>query len=96
MHRTLKLSEAVHAALERAAQASGTTPEGWIVSRLADQGNGVSAPTDEEIAQANAELEKFVLHEDLGYERGGDNKSIDAELARSYQEHNGLPPVPRK
>lgn len=96
MSRSLQLSEAVHDALEKAARASGTTPEGWIASRLIDHGNGMSTPSDEQIAQANARLEEFVVREDLGYNRGGDNQSIDADLARSYQEHNGLPPTKRK
>jgi hypothetical protein len=86
----------VHAALEKAARESGTTPEGWIASRLIDwateaPGNGMSSPSDEQIAQANTGLDEFVVHEDLGYNRGGDNQSIDTDLARSYQEHNGLP-----
>jgi len=96
MHRTLKLSKAVHAALEKAAQASGTTPEGWIVSRLADQENGMSTPSDEQIAQANAGLEEFVVHEDLGYDRGGDNESIDAALVQDYQKRAGLHPIKNK
>jgi hypothetical protein len=96
MERMLKLSEAVHTALEKAAQASGTTPEGWIVSHLADQGNGLAAPSDEQIAQANASLEEFVVHDDLGFDQGGDNERIDADLARTYQEHCSPPPMPRK
>ncbi len=96
MHRSLKLSKAVHAALEKAAQASGTTPEGWIVSRLADRGNGMSTPSDEQIAQANAGLEEFVVHEDLGYDRGGDNQSIDASLARNYQKRGNHRPMKKK
>ena len=96
MHRTLKLSKAVYVALEKAAQASGTTPEGWIVSRLADHGNGMSTPSDEQIAQANAGLEGFVVQEDLGYDRGGDNESIDATLAQDYQKRNGLHPIKKK
>jgi hypothetical protein len=96
MHRTLKLSKAVHAALEKAAQASGTTPEGWIISRLADHGNGISTPSDEQIAQANAGLEEFVVHEDLGYERGGDNEGIDAALLEDYQKRSGLYPMKKK
>jgi hypothetical protein len=86
----------VYAALEKAAQADGTTPEGWIVANLPDQTNGAFMPTDEEIARANAGLDEYVVQDDLGYERGGDNESIDADLIRAYQKHAGLPPVPEK
>jgi hypothetical protein len=86
----------VYSALEKAAQANGTTPEGWIVANLPDQTFGAFMPSDEEIAQANAGLDEYVVKDDLGYERGGDNDSIDADLTRAYDRHGGLPPIPEK
>jgi uncharacterized protein (DUF433 family) len=45
MSRTLELPDATYAALERAAQASGTTPAGWIAAHLPAAAQGERAKT---------------------------------------------------
>jgi hypothetical protein len=44
MSQHLELPDAVYAALQRAAQESGTTPAGWIAARLPENGVANGAP----------------------------------------------------
>lgn len=84
MNRKLELPESVYTNLVRAAQASGTTPAGWIQERLPKNGvhgNG-SDVTDEDLAAADAALDDCLVS--LGRPIGTDNEQIDADLAREY------------
>ena len=73
--------------------ANGWTPADWIAAHLPEESglNGIVMPTDEEVAQANARLEEHVVDDDLGYERGGDNDKIDADLLSEYASNLGRP-----
>lgn len=84
MNNSLELPEGVYRDLMRAAEASGTTPAGWIQERLPKNGaigNGANV-TDEELAAADATLDDCLVS--LGHALGTDNEQIDADLAREY------------
>ncbi|HZP83746.1 MAG TPA: hypothetical protein VFB21_19045 [Chthonomonadaceae bacterium] len=50
---------------------------------LASEGKDRAAePSEEEIAQADAQLEAAIVS--LGYATGTDNESLDADIAREY------------
>jgi hypothetical protein len=84
MSQILELPDSVYNALVEAAKAAGETPAHWIAAHLppAAAANGEPAPTEEEIAAADARLEACIIS--LGRSTGSDNESIDADLAREY------------
>lgn len=84
MNRSLELPENVYMDLVRAAEASRTTPAGWIQEHLPKNGasgNG-SEVTNDELAAADAALDDCLVS--LGHAIGTDNEQIDADLAREY------------
>ena len=84
MNRSLELPEGVYSDLVRAAEASGTTPAGWIQERLPKNGaigNSMDA-SDEELAAADAALDACLVSP--GHPLGAENEQIDADLAREY------------
>jgi hypothetical protein len=91
MNRALELPEGVYADLVRAAEASGTTPAGWIQERLPKNGvigNGADVSA-EELAAADAALDECLVS--LGHALGADSEQIDADLAREYaNDHDDL------
>jgi hypothetical protein len=92
---SIELSDAAFAALERRARAAGKDPVDLIIAILeqrfgdplvAQDGNGHS---DEE--QKRAARERFARHfgsVNLGRATGADNESIDADLARAYDDRH--------
>ena len=84
MNRSLELPEAVYTELVRAAEASGTTPAGWIQKHLpktSATANGLEVG-DEELTMTDAALGECLIS--LGHPVGIDNEQIDADLAREY------------
>jgi hypothetical protein len=84
MKKSLELPEKVYAELVRAAEASGTTPVGWIQEHLpksAATPNGFEA-SDQEFVAADSALDECLVS--LGHPIGTDNEQIDADLAREY------------
>jgi len=69
----LELPDAEYQAIKRAADATGTTPEEWIVVRL---------PTL--LPKRDERLRRHFGSVDMGQPVGIDNDQIDADLAREY------------
>src|SRR5437867_1326197 len=82
MNRSLQLPETIYTELVRAAEASGTTPAGWIQEHLPKSGGNGSYVSDEELAVADAALDECLVS--LGHAIGTDNEQIDVDLAREY------------
>jgi hypothetical protein len=80
----VKLTDAAYAALQRQAQAAGTTPSGEAACSLEQHFGGVSPRGDREQRAARERFERHFGEIDLGYATGTDNQSIDADLAREY------------
>jgi hypothetical protein len=82
--KSLELPENIYTGLVCAANASGTTPAGWILERLPKSAPAgkANAVTDEELAAADAALDECLVS--LGHALGTDNEQIDADLAREY------------
>ncbi len=89
--KSLELPESIYKGLVRAASASGTTPAGWILERLAKNGAAGKAMglTDEELAAADAALDECLVS--VGHALGTDKEQIDADLSREYgNDHSDL------
>lgn len=84
MSKSLELPESVYADLVRAANASGTTPAGWLQEHLPKNGAAgkIDGLSDQELAAADAALDECLVS--LGHPVGTDNEQIDADLARDY------------
>ena len=81
----VKLTDQACAALERQAQAAGTSPSDEAAASLERRFGGCASPRGEEEKQtARARFELHFGEIDLGYPTGTDNKGIDADLAREY------------
>jgi hypothetical protein len=94
MSQTLELPDAIYNALVQTAQENATTPIDWIAKSLPAwkfPRTIEREPTDEEIEEANARLERHVVY--LPNAVGSDNASIDADLAHEYgSDHADLYP----
>ncbi len=83
MNRSLELPESIYTDLVRAAEASGTTPAGWIQEHLPKNGatgNGSDA-RDGEFAAADAALDDCLVS--LGHARHGqraDRRRFDLRI----------------
>lgn len=91
MHRSVELTESVYQQLVRAAEASGTTPAGWIQDQLPKNGSPGAQrdPTDAELAAADAALDECLVSP--VHPLGTDNEQMDADLAHEYgDDHAGL------
>lgn len=93
--RTLELPVEVYEAVERAAQASGTTPADLIGQRFGvSRGASVVPPphkderTEAEKQAARERFERHIGAVSLGYATGVDNESIDADLGRGYADNH--------
>jgi hypothetical protein len=84
MSQMLELPDTVYKALVEAAEAVGKTPADWIAALLpsAAGADGKPAPTDEDLAAADARLQACIISLDRA--TGTDNEGIDADLAREY------------
>lgn len=92
---TIELSEAVYTSLERQARAVSQSPAEFAAEalerRLGESGRTRCHETSTRAEEAKAAQVRFERHfgaVDLGYATGVDNEAIDAELARTYDEHN--------
>jgi hypothetical protein len=79
----VKLTDAAYAALQRQAQAAGTTPSDEAACSLEQHFGSVSPHGDKQRA-ARERFERHFGEIDLGYATGTENQSIDADLAREY------------
>jgi hypothetical protein len=85
---TLELNDEVYAALKQQAKGAGLSLSDWIVASLVEQlrENGkedMRTKDEQEVAR-----QRFRSHAgsiNLGYATGADNESIDADLARAYE-----------
>lgn len=82
MSISVQIPDSVLEQLVEAAKADGITPAEWIQARLPKNSGQHRVPTPEEIAEADARLERCIVN--LGYATGTDNEQIDADLAREY------------
>ena len=83
MTRTLQLTDAVYAVLEKAAKAEKMTPDEWLAAHLPNlaKQNGDSAPSNVEI-DSDACVEECVVN--VPEAVGSNNTQVDADLARAY------------
>ena len=88
---TVELSDEVYAAIQRQAEASGTSPAHWIAKMLEQQYSSFrdwqsirARRTEAEKQAARERFERHFGEVDLGYATGVDNEQIDADLAREY------------
>ena len=88
---SVELSDAAFAALEIRARAAGRSPADLAAGLLEQQfivpngGQGLQRPPDEQTKQAARErFERHFGAVNLGQPTGADNESIDADLARAY------------
>ena len=93
---TLELNDEIYAAIRRQAEAAGTSPAQVVAASLAQQfgllrsAGGVRVLLTE--AEKQAARERFERHfgeVDLGRSTGADNESIEADLAREYDDTHG-------
>lgn len=83
---TLELDDEVFAAIQRHAEAVGTTPAAWVADSL-ERKYGRSSHISRQKADEQRGRERFENHfgeVDLGRATGADNESIDADLAKEY------------
>ena len=83
---TLELDEEVFAAIQRHAEAVGTTPAAWVADSLERQ-YGWGSHSSQQKADGQKGRERFERHfgeVDLGRATGADNESIDADLVKEY------------
>jgi predicted transcriptional regulator len=92
---TIELSEAVYTALERHARAAAQSPAELAAEALeqrfaqSNRTRGRETPASEvEGKAARLRFERHFGAVNLGYATGVDNEAIDAELARTYADHN--------
>lgn len=82
---TLELSDEVYANLERKANAIGLSVTEWIVLVLSQSGNSPNPVlSDAERQEIRRRFRNYAGAIALGYATGADNESIDADLARAY------------
>jgi predicted transcriptional regulator len=88
----VELSDAVYATLESCAQASAKSPEALAAAALEQHFGSTNGRSADE-AEKQAARERFERHfgaVDLGHPTRADNESIDADLARAYEDrHEG-------
>lgn len=80
----LKLSDEVYQTLKQQAENAGFSLQEWIVFSLTKQSHNQE---DRTVAEKEAVRQRFRRHAgaiNLGYSTGTDNESIDADLARAY------------
>lgn len=84
---TVELSDDAYAAVRKAAEATGATPEAVAADWLSERGVAArQSPAD--AAAARARFEAHFGSVDLGYPLGLDNEQIDADLAREYADNH--------
>jgi hypothetical protein len=92
---TVKLSDELYTALQRHAEASGTSPAD-LAARTLEQHygpRGHSRPnggpqTEAEKQKARERFERHFGGVNLGYATGTDNEEMDADLAREYADNH--------
>ncbi|HEV3078229.1 MAG TPA: hypothetical protein VG099_31030 [Gemmataceae bacterium] len=80
----LELSDEIYAAIQRQAEASGTTPADLAATLLKQQVRVGSLGTEAEKQAARERFERHFGEIDLGFPTGTDNESIDADLGKEY------------
>jgi hypothetical protein len=92
---TIELRDAAFAALEHRARAAGKDPVDLVVAILEQQFGDPSGAQDgkrhSDEEQKRAARERFERHfgsVNLGRATGADNESIDADLARAYDDRH--------
>ncbi|AFZ44352.1 hypothetical protein PCC7418_2196 [Halothece sp. PCC 7418] len=84
----LELSDEVYQTLKQQAKNAGLSLQEWIVFSLTQQSHNQE---DRTVAEKEAVRDRFRRHAgaiNLGYPTGADNESIDADLARAYNNEN--------
>jgi len=84
----LELSDEVYQTLKQQAENAGLSLQEWIVFSLTKQSHNQE---DRTVAEKEAVRDRFRRHAgaiNLGYPTGADNESIDADLARAYNNEN--------
>jgi hypothetical protein len=81
------VSDDVLAAMRREAEAVGETPEG-LASRALEQRFMLYAAPAPAGAEGDDPFERMFGCVDLGHPTGSDNESIDADLAREYDNNH--------
>jgi len=80
----LELSDEVYQTLKQQAENAGLSVQEWIVFSLIKQSDN---KVDRTVAEKEVVRDRFRRHAgaiNLGYPTGADNESIDADLARAY------------
>ena len=80
----LELSDEVYQTLKQQAENAGLSVQEWIVFSLIKQSDN---KVDRTVAEKEVVRDRFRGHAgaiNLGYPTGADNESIDADLARAY------------
>ena len=80
----LELSDEVYQILKQQAENAGLSVQEWIVFSLIKQSDN---KVDRTVAEKEVVRDRFRRHAgaiNLGYPTGADNESIDADLARAY------------
>jgi hypothetical protein len=80
----LELSDETYAAIQRQAEAAGTTPADFAATSLKQQFGVGSFQTEAEKQAARERFERHFGEVDLGFPTGTDNENIDADLGREY------------
>jgi hypothetical protein len=84
MSRMLELSDPLYAALKEAADASGTTPEGWIAAHLPNLKEQEIAPTSKTLPARTAK--------ELLMQLAGCMTDLPSDLARNHDHYlHGTP-----
>ena len=81
---TVELADETYAAIERQAQASGTTAADLAATSLKHEFGVSSLRTEAEKQAARERFERHFGAVDLGFPTGTDNESIDVDLGREY------------
>jgi hypothetical protein len=84
----LELSDKVYAALQRQAEATGTSPDRLAAKSLELQFATEISVSEKEIQAARHRFERHFGAIDLGRATGADNESIDEDLAREAGENH--------
>jgi len=84
---TYEIQEEVYSALEQMASKAGIETEAFVLEYLARQAS--QSPQQLSAAEQEAALKRFddlIGSVGLGHPTGADNETIDADLARQYDE----------
>jgi hypothetical protein len=80
MSQIVKIPDPVFSALEKAAQAVGTTPAGWIAAQLA-----IAAPPDPKTTPIQSLADRFAGR--VGRIRGEDQTNFSERCGEQFSEH---------